>query len=225
MAVGAIDALPALLPLAAGVALSPFPVVASVLVLSGPRGRPAGLAFAAGWLAGLGALTAAAMLLIGGLDGEGGTPAALLRLALGAALLVAAVRKWRGRPRAGETPPPPGWITALHDVAPGRAALVGAGLGGLNPKNIAFAAAAASSIGALGLDRGPAARAGLLFVALGSASVLAALAVRLAGGRRADGWLDSVRGFMIQNAAVILMVVFVVLGVGLIGEGLAGLTG
>jgi hypothetical protein len=46
------------LGLAAGVAVSPLPVVAIILVLATPRGRPNGVLFAAGWMLGLSALGA-----------------------------------------------------------------------------------------------------------------------------------------------------------------------
>ncbi len=47
-----------LIPLAMVVALSPLSIIPAVLVLHTPRPRPAGLAFLAGWLIGLTALTA-----------------------------------------------------------------------------------------------------------------------------------------------------------------------
>ena len=46
-----------LIPLALVVALSPLSIIPAVLVLHTPRPRPTGLAFLAGWLVGLAALT------------------------------------------------------------------------------------------------------------------------------------------------------------------------
>ena len=48
----------ALVPLGLVIALSPITVIPAVLVLQAPRRRPSGLAFLAGWLVGLAALTA-----------------------------------------------------------------------------------------------------------------------------------------------------------------------
>jgi threonine/homoserine/homoserine lactone efflux protein len=141
---------------------------------------------------------------------------------VGLALLAAAAVKWRGR--RGQKPPPR-WIAALDGVGPARAFAVGAVLGGVNPKNLAFAAAAAGSIGGVGLTGRDAAIPGLVFVLLGSASVLGATVLRLAAGARAARRLDAVRTFMTDNGPVILGVVFAILGVKLIGEGLAGLAG
>jgi len=220
-----LDAIALVLPLAMGVALSPFPVVAAVLILSGPRASTAGLAFAAGFVGGLVGLTAVALGLIDGAGGATGPVASLLRLGVGAGLLVAAWAKWRGRPEGGVAVPMPGWMVALHGAGPVRAFAVGAGLGGVNPKNIAFAVGAAGSIAATGVGARDAVVAGLAFVLLGSASVLGATAVRLVGGARTVGPLETLRAFMVDNGPVILAVVFLVLGVKLFGEGLAGLSG
>lgn len=56
------------LSLGAGVALSPVPIVAVVLMLATPRARANGLAFLAGWLLGL-AVAGTIVLLVSGLAG------------------------------------------------------------------------------------------------------------------------------------------------------------
>jgi hypothetical protein len=219
-----LDAIGAVLAPAVGVAASPFPVVAAILVLSSARPRANGVAFAAGWLVGLSAITAAFIVVTDG-AGDDDTAAvfAWLRVAVGAGLLVLAARKWAARPRPGEEPTTPAWMAGLDDVEPPRSAGIGAALGGVNPKNLAFTFAAATSIGALGLDGGEAAVAGVVYVALASASVLAAVGARLVAGERVDPALAGVRSFMLANNAVILMVVFLILGAKVLGDGLAAL--
>ena len=196
-------------------------MVAAVPILSGPRGGTAGPAFAAGFIAGLAALTALALLLLDGTGDARGPVASLLRLCVGVGLILAAGAKWREGPRR-DAAPAPGWMAALGDAGTARAFAVGAALGGVNPKNIAFAAGAAGSIAATGADGRDAALAALAFVLLGAASVLGATAFRLLGGARSLGPLASLRAFMVANGPVILAVVFLVLGVKLVGEGLAG---
>lgn len=219
---GALDATALVIPLALGVALSPFPVVAAIVILGGPRASTAGPAFAAGFVAGLAALTGLAIALLEGAGTAAGPVADLVRLGVGVALLVLAATKWRGRGR-GEATSPPGWTTALGSAGPLRAFGVGAALGGLNPKNVAFAAGAAGSIAGLGLHGRDAAGPAVAFVAFGSVSVLAATAARLVGGASATRWLASAQAFMTANGPVILAVVFAILGAKLAGEGLAGL--
>jgi Sap, sulfolipid-1-addressing protein len=54
-----------ILGLAAGVAVSPLPIVAMILLLATPRGRANGSLFAVGWLAGLAVLGAVVLALAG----------------------------------------------------------------------------------------------------------------------------------------------------------------
>jgi threonine/homoserine/homoserine lactone efflux protein len=93
------------LGLAAGVAVSPLPVVAMILLLATPRGRVNGIMFGAGWLAGLAVLGAVVLLIAGPSDASsGGEPAAWvgwLKLVLGVLALLLAVRQWRSQPAEG----------------------------------------------------------------------------------------------------------------------------
>ena len=50
------NAISAVLPLALGIALSPIPIIATILLLLSPRARASSVGFAAGWI--LGILTA-----------------------------------------------------------------------------------------------------------------------------------------------------------------------
>ena len=78
-----------LVPLGLVISLSPLTVIPAVLVLQAPRPRPSSLAFLAGWLLWLAALTAlsvAASGLLGGLDKSPPKWSSWLRVVLGAAL-------------------------------------------------------------------------------------------------------------------------------------------
>ena len=98
------------LPLAVGVALSPVPIIAVVLMLTTARARANGPAFVLGWLVGLGVVGAIVLALAGpGGASEEGQPAAWvswLKLVLGLGLVLVAVRQFRGRPRGDEEAPP-----------------------------------------------------------------------------------------------------------------------
>src|ERR1044072_1777995 len=96
-----------LVPLALVVALSPVSIIPAVLVLHTPRPRPTGLAFLAGWLIGLAALTSIFLGLAGLMGGLHGKPpgwASWLRIVVGALLIVFGIYRWLNRKKATHTP-------------------------------------------------------------------------------------------------------------------------
>jgi hypothetical protein len=103
------------LPIAVGIALSPLPIVAVVLMLITPRGRVNGPAFITGWWLGLAVVGTVVLAIAGGADAstESGTATwvDVLKLVLGLLLLIVAAKEWRGHPHAGEpAPTPSGWV-------------------------------------------------------------------------------------------------------------------
>jgi threonine/homoserine/homoserine lactone efflux protein len=218
------NAIGELLPAAMAVALSPFPIIAIVLLLATPRARANGAAFTLGWVVGLAALTTIALLVSEGSDAADGTSATWidwLRVVGGALMLVLAGKKWRTRPRAGEQVPMPGWMKSFETASPRRSLVLGLGLAGVNFKNIALAGSAASSITDLVADGHDVVVSAAVFVVLGSLSVLGALVYFLVGGSRAAAPLERVKEFMLANNSVIMMVILLLLGANILGNGIA----
>src|SRR5690348_4017378 len=90
-----------ILPLGVGVAISPVPVIAVVLMLVTPRARTNGPAFVVGWLAGLGIVGVMVLSVSPSTTSDSGGPAtwvSLVKLLLGLALLAMAAKQWHGRP-------------------------------------------------------------------------------------------------------------------------------
>jgi threonine/homoserine/homoserine lactone efflux protein len=210
---------------AVAVAFSPFPIVAVVLMLGTPRARLAGPAFAAGWVVGLTAVSVIVVLLLGDSDDPDSTAAAevnWLKVGAGVLFLAMAAGQWRKRPRAGQVASAPKWMASVEGATPSRAALLGLALAGANPKNLALTLTAAASIAEAGLDRTDTAIAVATFVAVGSVTVAGAVLVYLVAPRRAERPLATVKQFMSDNNAVIMMVILLLLGAKLLGDGLAG---
>ena len=217
------EAIGDLLPSAFAVALSPIPIVAVVLVLGAPRARTAGPAFALGWIGGLLAVSVVVLLLVGsGADPDGEDPGLdWLKIAIGVLFLAMAAGQWAKRPGHGEEPAAPSWMAAVDSATPARAALLGAALSGANPKNLALTLTAAASIAEAGLDPADEAIATAVFMPGGSATGAGAVLFHLVAGDRAAAPLASVKRFMAQNNAVIMIVVLLLLGAKLLGDGLA----
>ncbi|HEY3864763.1 MAG TPA: GAP family protein [Solirubrobacteraceae bacterium] len=112
-----------------GVALSPIPIIAVVLMLATPRGRVNGPAFLAGWILGLAVVGTVVLLAASGAGAsENGGPAeglSIVKLALGVLLLVVALRQWRGRPRGEANPELPKWMRTIDTFTPVRAGGIG----------------------------------------------------------------------------------------------------
>lgn len=220
------DAVGGSLAAAAAVGLSPFGVVGVIMVLGSPHARVAGPAFALGWVGGLAAISAAATALAADVDDAGSVAAqgvGWVEIVLGAGLLVLAGRKWRGRRRPGEDVVLPGWMASVEDAGPGRALLLGAALAMANPKNLALTAGVAVSIAQTGVVGTDLLLATGAYVLLASVPVLGAVLAHLALGDRAAAALASVREFMTANNDVIVVVLLLVFGFSLVGDGLSDL--
>jgi len=216
------------LPFAVGVAISPLPIIGVVLMLSTPRARATGPMFLGGWIAGLAVLGTAVLLISGGASASsGGKPAtwvSILKLALGALLLLVAVRQWRGRPHGDEQPELPKWMVAIDRVGAVKALGIGALLADLNPKNLLITVGAAAAIAQVGVSAGDQAVALAIFVAIASLGVGAPVAMFFLLGERAAKLLSELKDWMTAHNAAIMTVLLLVIGVKLIGDGISGLT-
>jgi hypothetical protein len=217
-----------ILPLAIGVAISPVPIIAIVLMLGTPRARSNGVAFALGWLAGLTIVGGALLTLASGNSQEdGGGPetwVSIVKLALGVLFLLLAARTWRGRPRAGQEAPMPKWMQAIDTFTASKSVGVGVVLSGINPKNLALTIAAVTSIAASGISGGEAEGALAVFILVGSLSILTPVGIYFGLGAKAAVILEELKTWMAAHNAAIMAVLLLVLGVKLIGDAIGGLS-
>src|SRR3954466_3921709 len=164
-----------LLPLAVGVAISPIPIIAVILMLLAPRATGTSVGFLVGWVLGIVvAVTLFTVLAdVAGLSSSGqpSTAAAWIQLVLGVLLLLVAVRQWGARPGAGETPTLPGWMAAIDSFTPLKALGLGFLLAAVNPKNLAMSISAGVAIGTGGLSNGQDAVVIAVYVVLAASTV------------------------------------------------------
>jgi hypothetical protein len=216
------------LPLAVGVALSPVPIIAVVLMLTTPRARTNGPAFVLGWLLGLGLVGAVVLALAGpGGASENGQPAtwvSWLKLLLGVLLLLVAARQFRGRPRGDQEAPLPKWMGTIDRFTPPQALGGGAALAAANPKNLLLAVGAAAAIAQTGIPGGQQAIAYAVFAVVGTLGVGTPVVLYLAMGKRSAGLLGRLKDWMGRNNAVIMAVLCLVIGAKLLGDAISGLT-
>jgi threonine/homoserine/homoserine lactone efflux protein len=211
-----------LIPLALVVALSPLSIIPAVMVLHTPRPRPTGLAFLAGWLLGLAALTAIFLEVSNLLGGLGDKPrwASWLRVVIGALLIVFGIYRWLTRKRSAHTP---GWMQSLGKLTPVRAGAAAMALTVVNPKVLFISAAAGLAIGTAGLGVTHAWVAVAWYVAVAGSTVAIPILAYAASGDRLDEPLRRLKDWMERQHATLVAVILVVIGLLVLYKGIHGL--
>ncbi|GAA0421678.1 GAP family protein [Leifsonia naganoensis] len=213
------------LPLALGIAISPIPIIAAILMLLSPKARGTSVGFLLGWLLGI-IVAVVVFTLLSGLipaaDPDASQPiGGTIKIVLGALLLLLALRQWRSRPKPGETASLPKWMAAIDQMTAGRGFGLAFILAAVNPKNLLLAAGAGVAIGTAGLSVGADVVVIVIFVVVAASSVAIPVIGYLVAAERMRGPLDSLRGWLVGNNATVMAVLLLVIGVVLIGKGIA----
>ena len=213
------------LPFALGIALSPLPIIATVLLLMSPRARRASVAYLAGWIVGIAAAATVFALLGAALPDEvrhgSSVTSRVVGTAVGLFLIGLGVREWIRRPRGGSTPSLPGWMAALDRISGPRAFGLAFLLAAVNPKNLLLGASAGLALAHSG-DPASAAVASLVYLVLASTSVAVPVVVSLVARERVEPFLSRLRDVLVQHSAVIMTVLLSLIGISMIGNAITG---
>ena len=216
------------LPFAIGVAISPVPIIAVILVLFSARASVNGPVFAIGWIVGVAAVSTVVYLVAdaGDVSTSGGASdtSYWIKLLVGLLLVRFAVRDWRKRPAPGETPETPKWMSAIDTLTPAKAGGLGVLLSTVNPKNLALSLGAGASLAQVGASGGEAAVGLIVFVVIASLTIAVPVVFSLSGGERAAHVLDGWRVWLAAHNTAVMAVLFLVFGAVLFSQGLRGLT-
>lgn len=216
------------LTFAIGVAISPVPIIAVILMLFSSRARVNGPMFLLGWVFALAVVSGVAYVIAGLGNPSTSTAAAegvsWAQLVFGVLFLLLAGRSWRNRPEPGSEPEMPKWMAGIDGFAPGKALGFGLLLAGVNPKNLLLAAGAGSALAVIGSSTTDAVVSLILFVVVGSLTIAGPVLFYLVGGDRAKTRLDSVKGWLAVHNDAVMMVLFLVFGVNLIAKGIPQLS-
>jgi hypothetical protein len=205
------------------IALSPITIIPAVLVLQAPRPRPSGLAFLAGWVLGLAAVTGlsvGASGLLGGLDKSPPTWASWLRVVLGSALILYGIYQWLTRRRHTESPK---WMRSFATITPARSALTAAVLVVIRPDVLLICVPAGLAIGGSGLDFADYWIAAAIFVAVAASTVAVPILAYAAAGHRLDDTLARLKDWMDRNNATLMAALFVAIGLLVLYHGINAL--
>jgi Sap, sulfolipid-1-addressing protein len=220
------DAVGEVLALAVAAAISPFPIIGVVLMLVTPRARINAPMFVFGWLAGLAVVGAIGLTVAGAIGasdhGSPSTAATVFEIVLGSALVIFAVRQWRKRPKHGEEPPEPKWMTAVDDFSPPKAATTGLVLSAVNPKNLILTLAAATTIAATNIAGSDQVLAFVVYGLIATIGVAVPVVLFFTLGDRSKPILEDLKTWLTHNNAGIMAVIFLLIGAKLVGQAIAG---
>jgi threonine/homoserine/homoserine lactone efflux protein len=212
-----------------GVALSPLPIVAVVLMLATPKGRVNGPAFLAGWVVGIAVLGTIVLLAASGASAsKHGAPAtwvSIVKLVLGVLLVLLAAKQWRGRPQGDAEPELPKWMKTVDSFTAGKSVGMGVALSAVNPKNLLLVVSAGAAIAQTGASTVDQAVALAVFIVIATLGVGAPVAIYYLAGERATKILGELHDWMARENATIMAVICLIIGAKLIGDAISSLTG
>ena len=213
-----------ILPLALGIMISPIPIIAAILMLLSPKAKGTSVGFLVGWVAGIVVALTAFILLASVIPQSGPDQsqpvAGVIKIVLGAGMLLLAVKQWRSRPHPGEEPALPTWMSAIDGMTAGKGLGLGFLLSAVNPKNLLMAAGAGVVVGSAQLATGDLVIVVVVFTVIAAASVAVPVIGYLLASTSLTQPLESLRGWLVHNNATVMAVLLLVIGVTLIGKGI-----
>jgi hypothetical protein len=214
-----------ILPLALGITISPIPIIAAILMLLSAKAKGTSVGFLVGWIAGIVVALVVFILLASVIpqqDPDQPQPiAGVIKILLGALMLLLALRQWHGRPQGDEEPTMPTWMSAIDQMTAGKGLGLGFLLSAVNPKNLLMAASAGVIIGSAGLAVGSIVVVVVIFTVIAAASVAVPVIGYLVAAKAMARPLESLRGWLVHNNATVMAVLLLVIGVAVIGKGIA----
>jgi hypothetical protein len=218
-----------LILIALGVAASPVPVVAVLVVLLTRRARVGSVVFAAAWVLGNAlaitiALAFTAFLTRPRLGPDIPFEGAVMAL-LGIGLVATAVVSRRGRMRSTHPESPPAWVTAVDNLSPAGGALVALSNAMTSPKNLTLALSAGLLIQKAFPPWWPEGSAAAIYVIVASTTVVTPVVVYFVMGERAEKTITRWKQNVTAHAAAVMEVVLFVLGMALAVRGALSLLG
>ena len=218
-----------ILPLAVGVAISVMAIIAVILMLFSKQARSTSVGFLIGWVLGVTVVATLVVLIANpaqqATGGEESLLYAIVHIVLGLFLLFVAYRDWKKRPKPGEVPEMPKWMSSIDSMTAGKALGLGALLSGVNPKNLALILAAGVAIAAAGLNSTQTIIALIIFIIVACCSVAAPVIIYLVMGDKATPMLNGWKAWLTHNNATVMTILFLVFGVSVLSKGIGAMIG
>lgn len=222
------SALIAVVLLGLACAANPWGIMIAILLLNAKRGRAVVWCYAAAWT---GMISLALVVILAGIGafleaGSSGASkaASVVQLALGLVLLGFGLKRVRGdrrvasREHPAEAPPMPRWLQAIENISYAPAFLLG-----IYSLTWPMVIAAAGEILAADVTTAQMIALAVVFVVLGSSTVVGVAAFGTFAARRSEALLGRMRGWLTLHNRAVINGILLVLGVALSARGLSGL--
>ncbi|MCY1158302.1 MAG: hypothetical protein MOP51_1326 [Citricoccus sp.] len=210
------------LPLAVAVALSSVPIMAIVLILLSPNRVRSAVPFLIGWVLGLAAVVTGFTLLAQTIPTPRHPQVALgiTEIVIGAAIMTLAAITWRQAPPAAAREP--SWRRAVSSLGPWASFGFACALN-LRPKAVLLAAATGLVIRADDVNIAQGAIVIGVYTIISATTVAGPVIATLMAPDKTKGWLLSAQHWLNENSPVVAVVVMLIIGVALIGNGITRL--
>lgn len=212
-----------ILPLALGIAISPIPIIAVIIMLFSARAKSNSIAFAATWsltiaLVGAGIIMfASGQEMITGNEGDGGLE--WIKIVLGILLLLMAANSFKSRPKKGEKSEMPTWLAKIEEFTPVKSGGLAVLLSVINPKNLPLIIAGALAIAESGQINSTTWINLGVFVIMASFTVIAPVMYYFIAGKKAEKTLTTWKEWLSQNNAMVMFWLLLIVGAILLAEG------
>jgi hypothetical protein len=220
-----------ILPLAFGVALSPLPIMAVIVMLLVAQRKGNAIAFTIGWALGAFVECALVVFLAGGAVVATSATSSenrsrligVIELLIGLVTLALAMYQWHTRPAPDEEPKLPKWMKALDRLTPSMSLAFGAVYVAGNVKNVPLIVSAGARIGIANIHATEQIIALVIFALLCTLGPGLPVMVYLVGGNKAKTTLGTWKTWLEQHNSAVMTVLLLFFGVKFIGDALAGL--
>ena len=217
-----IEALKDAFPMSLGLALSPFPLIAIIIILMTPKAKSNSLWFLLGWIFGIYGI-GLLVLIIPGLGSNNEIPSIYsggIRIVLGLSLLIYAFKTWLNRPRSGDEIVTPKLFLSIDRFGLRKSMLTGFLFSAANVKNMAFSAAGTVRINQSLPGNESVFIALLLFSLIGSLTLIFPVIIYAFTEKKIEPTFLIWKKWLIKNNAILLVFMLGIIGLILVKGGI-----